>query len=113
MQDSIEVAVRETLSHYPVPRPTSAAIERVVLRSVRTDLQQRALPTWAQRGILACYWLTVLLAAFAIARSVPLPEWNPSALTTFTTWIVPVCGALLVWRDALVGALHDMRARYF
>jgi hypothetical protein len=45
--------------------------------------------------------------------SVPLPEWRPSALTTFTAWAIPVVGVLVLCRETMVKVLQDWSARLF
>ena len=113
MEESEELLIRSALSRYPTPSPSPAAVAEIVAASIRYEATRRTRPAWANRGVLVCYWLAAFSGTLALLLSVPLPEWKPSGLTTFTTWAIPIIGVLVLWYASMMRVLQDWSGRLF
>ena len=113
MKESNEVLIRSALARYPRPSPSSVSVAEIVAASIRYEAARSTRPAWAKQAVLACYWFAAFTGTLAILLSVPLPEWRPSALTTFNAWAIPVVGVLVLCCETMMKVLQDWSARLF
>ena len=103
--EDIDASLRRTLSRYPKPVATATLTDDIVRSVAENDALRKQRARSLRHALLVANWCAVLVGAWWVMSSLPLPEWTPEALSPAAAWLIPGAVALWVWIDT-----HLMRS---